>query len=368
MPKLILMFLLLQIVSVLEAAPLINQITERHDDDIDMLPGLYNDWMDNQNQSVIMMYSRLKNKWITYDMMHTYWASKFANNYTLYLNKDKQLVVKLIQKVYWTLDESTIANNIRIIAVKEQSNTTILPTTFPLFIDVTYVLNVEDRLRVIRNTLQDAFASWSSVLYDRLVFEYIPYTAHLKNLSSTRPVIITRMGARDENVTDKFAMPDPLARSWINALYFNTHTAKFYIAPHLTSKRIYIVTGRDSLHGTTLREMSSEALARRYNMTNYRHLYRQSKMLIYHLAGMYRTASRIDSVHWCLECVAFHEIGHLIGLGHSNSHDSAMYGPDISNEVIASEDDQYMVKKIYAQFLRSIENITKLKICTHNIE
>lgn len=34
---------------------------------------------------------------------------------------------------------------------------------------------------------------------------------------------------------------------------------------------------------------------------------------------------------------------------------------------IASEDDQYMARKIAAQCLPGIENITKLKMCTRNI-
>jgi len=314
---------------------------------------------ENNRAPQISIYSVSKRKTIMYDVLSDFWTRRSANGYSVKKfnsNENKPPIVKSALKIFWTMDKTNIADNIRIIAIRERENER-LPV-LPMVADVGRFLDKEDRLRVIQNTLQEAFDYWSSILFGRVIFEYVEYDSRLKNSPYFNMVIVISMKDMihtDEhtNAAEGFTSRNTLAHASTNFVHFNRQTSAFYIAPHLTSKRVYIAVERKNGINNGMKMglygIPSEELVKRYRFKTYTDLYKKRQ------ASLGRLLYQNNTKSWCFLCVAIHEIGHVIGLGHANDRKSVMYKTYLSNEVIHNEDDKRAARKIYAGLINRIE-------------
>lgn len=316
----------------------------------------------NRHSPVISIYNFSSRKWVIYDKLNLFWTNKLPDVNLLEIDENKRQVVKGALQIYWTLDETNIADNVRMIVVKENFGEK-LPE-LPLFIDGTHLINRKDRIRMIRNTLQEAFDYWSSALCYHLVFKYIPYDIRVRNSPHFSEIIMVAM--RDivhidehSNAIDSFVDEHSLAHARVNFVHFNRETVQFYIAPHLTAKSIYIVQEKGD--GTArLFSILSERLANRYGTASYSALYQQHKESIYRLAGAPGFVEDGVPGYTCLSCIALHEIGHVLGIGHVHNAKSVMNAWLMNNEAVLNDNDKRIAKKMYHHFLMRVR---KWRIC-----
>lgn len=318
---------------------------------------------DRQNRlTAIEIYSFGKKKWLKYDRLSEFWSRRYPDAYALSIDNYGRPGVKSVQKIHWTMDLSTIPDDIRIIVTSQSNNIT---PPLPPFIDATNCLGRDDRLHIIQNTLQEAFDYWAIALEGKLVFQYIPYSDVLKNSMDFDNMITVAMtdivhANEHTNLTERFSS-GILAHAAQNFIHFNRETEKFYVAPHLTSQRIYTALADENVNSKMIKllEQPGKTLAKKYNFVNYAQLYRKSQRIIYQLAGAADFRKIRQRPHRCLACVALHEVGHVLGLGHSDQSDSIMYKDNVVNEAILSGDDIKAVRALYSPFMKLAKSIEK---------
>lgn len=301
-----------------------------------------------------------------YRLVHEVWINESVNNYTLSLGNDNKLVAKRVLKIYWSLDESTIPDNIRIITVKEFRNAARLPP-LPIFIEASHLLHRDDRLRILRDTLQEAFNYWSIILQDRIIFEYRANDYYLKSAPDFNQIIMVSMGDilhfdHHRNRYENFESITNLAHASSDLIHFNRQGAKFYIAPNVMSKRVYISVEPKDFNFMALQSVTTDDLAKRYNASSYHMLYQQTKAAIYPLAGVLNATRSFDQQYSCFICIAVHEIGHVLGFNHNNDSSSAMFRVNGANEVMFNDLDKLIVNHFYADFFKRINNKKKSKL------
>lgn len=331
--------------------PKIRKKTEIEDND-----DTYDDWI-HPNESLASLIQRRKRsasknngttyelldiwdpvemRYITYQLISTFWSTQNVNSYVVRYHNPRKILgkrnlLKLEHRppkvlptlnIYYTIDEESLINlQANILALVTQDESGDSRQQFQL-LDVYESLNTLDRTAIIKETIEDAFQTWNIMLNGIVNFEYIPYTARLRKSTYIDRIIIVSVKnlihVNEHTMqTEIFSNTRTLAHASVNFLHINGQTNKFLIAPHHQRRRMQILIQTDDKFNVY--SVEGMNLLDRLQQQSYRLMHQQLHEEIKTLR--LNKFSRSN----CFFCTLLHEIGHILGLGHTNSLDSIMH-------------------------------------------
>nr|WOK43638.1 MAG: metalloproteinase [Apis mellifera filamentous virus] len=293
----------------------------------------------NATYELLDIWDPVEMRYITYQLIAKFWSTQNVNSYVVrYHNPRKILGQRTLPKlehrppkvlptlnIYYTIDEESLVDlQANILALVTPDEAVTQRTRRPRFqlLDVFDSLGKLDRVAIIKETIEDAFQTWNIMLNGIINFEYVPYSDKLRSSPYIDRIIVVSVKNlihTNEHTmqTEIFSNTRTLAHASVNFLHINGQTNKFLIAPHHQRRRLQVLIQTDnklnvySVEGTNLLE--------RFHQQSYRQMHAQLQST---LKTLRRTRFSRSN---CFFCTLLHEIGHILGLGHTNSLDSIMH-------------------------------------------
>lgn len=290
----------------------------------------------NNTYELLDIWDPIEMRYITYQLIAKFWSTQNVNSYVVRYHNPRKILgqrnlLKLEHRppkvlptlnIYYTIDEESLVNlqaNILALVTPEESGNS--KQQFQL-LDVFESLNKLDRTAIIKETIEDAFQTWNIMLNGIVNFEYVPYTAKLRKSTYIDRIIVVSVKnlihVNEHTMqTEIFSNTRTLAHASVNFLHINGQTNKFLIAPHHQRRRIQVlIQTEDKFNVYSVEGMN---LLDRFQQQSYRHMHQQLHDAIKTLRRNKFSRSN------CFFCTLLHEIGHILGLGHTNSLDSIMH-------------------------------------------
>lgn len=316
------------------------------------------------NYEVIDVWDPMEMRYITYQLIARFWSTQNVNSYIVrHHNPRKILGQRILPRlehrpptvlptlnIYYTIDDDSLGNlQANILALKEPNGTMEYDDSNKLeLIDVFNSLNKLDRIAIIKETIEDAFQTWNVMLNGIVNFEYVPYSEKLRRSNYIDRIIVVSVKNlihinEHTSQTEIFSNTRTLAHASVNFLHINGQTNKFLIAPHHQRKRLQILIPNDNK--LNVYSIEGLSLIERFQQQSYRHMHEE----LYNSLKFLRKTKFSKSN--CFFCTLLHEIGHILGLGHTNSLDSIMHPIIEDDNSGITEVDVRAIKTIFKQLI-----------------
>lgn len=327
----------------------------------------------NSKLNNIKVWNDDERKFNTYYVLHTFWNTQQPNSYVVMepdnapQPHDKQKpypapVVKPTLRLFYTIDIRSLSYlNVRVLGV-------LLNKTRPLgkqlqLNSVNQILSTYDYVFIIRQTIIDAFDTWNRMLDNTVHFEYIPYSDKIRTSRYVNKIIIvsaTNVTHINEHTTEfeEFSSQATLAHASINFLHLNSESSLYIIAPHI--QRHYVQILREV--APKIYKVFSVSKANALEYMNIDSL----ETMNGELQSLTRQATEnVYKLESCFYCTILHEVGHILGIGHSSTENSIMYEVIVDNEQLITGTDVKAVKKLFSS-LRRKEEILEYQMIRSN--
>nr|WQF02837.1 MAG: metalloproteinase [Apis mellifra filamentous-like virus] len=323
-------------------------------------------WEDRLGEGCGVVDSTMNELNVEKRKLSDFWASKSTNWYRL--KQGSVPTIEPIMKVYWTLNyESFKKADINYYTLLYKKNET---NMMPSLVPANKILAESQKLVILKTLISDAFELWSEVLHRKVVFEYTPYTSELKKFKHFGLILVisaTKYVHYNEHTGERctFHSDSTLAHAHPNMIHINRDYGGFFIVPVSSSKRVTVLMknqqktwGSDGRGAPRdkfeVREVDVNDISRSYGYDDYIEFY--NYVLRRPITNF---SSRQEKKN--LFVIVLHEIGHSIGLAHSDYHNSIMYPETFVDDPIIRTDDVYALRTIYRNFFARL-NDTKRQL------
>lgn len=353
--------------------------TKDDDDDGDDAAG-----QKDANVDTVATWNRVERNYSIYLVLHRYWSMQSVNSY-LVVERDRRKrtadyrndilpppIVRPTLRIYYAIDVSSLARlHVAVLAVNKTVSPHRRPISPPsstatsrlfLYDAFSAATDVFERVTVLRRTIVDAFDAWNRALDNVVHFQYVPFTRRLRDSPYSDRVIVVSVNNlthvnEHTGLDEEFTSPLTLAHAYINFLHVNGETTQFFVAPHSQRSLLQVAAaGRkpDRRHATaTVTSTVDRETAK--SLLGYESMYEMNKDIE---SITQRTVLIKYPYHTCLFCTLLHEIGHILGLGHTTSRDSVMLDVIDSYDQKISLTDVQAMRKLFAPLngkIRSLE-------------
>lgn len=325
----------------------------------------YDDWIGDSNNGTgneliapLRVFNRNTNSWSIYDYLHKYWSARQFNAFVVsqrcprsnFIRSSECIKPALI--IYWTMDHNSFDTmKLNVFGIVEKSN----KQDYLKIDNITSLLSKSYRDQLLQNIFQEAFDIWSRVLEDKVRFQYIQAASTHKMYHDIIEISAGQImhWNSHENRYESFSQKNTLAHANINFVHLNLEF-NWNLTPHKLSNS-YPILFETHTGEHVLLQISRKRLMERYN-------FRSDQALLETLRNQIMYRSDVAETT-CLMCTTLHEIGHVLGLGHTWDKTSIMYRYILSNEVSISNEDGIIINNMYSNLkLEYYDMIRELEI------
>lgn len=300
------------------------------------------------------IYDNSTNQHSTYEVLHKNWTKLNVNSFNFDTNS-RQRYVKPVLKVYWSFNRATMPSYLPIVAISEVEYES--ARNFKPHVEIiNNYISREQIASIVEKNIEESFDSWSLALNGTVEFQKIPYDQKLLKSEHFDKVVILSFENRihreeHTGLIDYFESTSTLAHAATNFLHYNK-AFLFYIAPTTTTKYIVTVIDHVGSNKKTLHLTNRKTFEKRYDLKSYDEWYRnEGKRDIMNLIRKNRTKGI------CFKCVTTHEIGHTLGLGHSDERSSIMFSYNMREDDNITYADTLAIRRLYEPIKNKIESL-----------
>lgn len=308
----------------------------------------------NYDFDIYEVYDEKSHKYVNYDIIHDDWASLKTNSFN-FETRNNSTYIKPVLKIYWSFKRETIPFGMPIVAISEVAYESV--RNFKPHVEIiNRFLTDEDIGWIIEKNIEESFESWATALNGSVEFQKLPYDEKLRRSPNFDKVILISFENRvhqeeHAGIVDYFNSHTTIAHASTNFLHYsNSH--QFYIAPTITTQNIVTLIDHVAKQKKTLHLTNREAFEKRYDLKSYEDWYTSKGK-----QDITRLLERAKTGGVCFKCVTTHEIGHSLGLGHSDDRTSIMFSYQMRTDDNITETDAIAVRKLFEPVTERIDGL-----------